>query len=58
MLIVLRRELIVFEDCNSVASTLLIKPHTCREDLDGHIGIVPKLHREHVPREVPGWRRD
>jgi hypothetical protein len=55
MLIVLRGELIVREDCNRMASTFLIELHTRRKDLDRYIGIIPEFHREHVSREVPGW---
>ena len=58
MLIVLRGELVVCEECNRVTWTFLIKLDTRRKDMDRYIGIIPKLHRQHVTCEVPRWRRD
>ena len=58
MLIVLRSELVVGEECNRVAWTFLIKLDARRKGMDRNIGIIPKLHRQNVTREVPRWRRD
>src|SRR5882672_11166991 len=58
MLIVLRGELIVCKECNGVAWTFLIKLYTPRKDLDRYIRIIPKLHRQHVACEMPGWQWD
>ncbi len=57
MLIVLRSELVVGEECNRVAWTFLIKLDARRKGMDRNIGIIPKLHRQNVTREVPRWRR-
>ena len=58
ILIVLRGELVVREECNRVASTFLVKLDTRRKNMGRYIGIIPELHRQHVAREMPGWRRD
>jgi hypothetical protein len=41
-----------------VAWTSLIKLDARRKGIDGQIGIIPKLHRQNVTCEMPGWRRD
>jgi hypothetical protein len=58
ILIALRGELVVCEECNRVTWTFLVKLDTSWKDMDGYIWIIPKLHRQHVTCEVPGWRRD
>jgi hypothetical protein len=58
ILIILRGELVVCEECNRVTWTFLIKLDTGWKDMDRYIGIIPKLHRQDVPREMPGGRRD
>src|ERR1700730_10444324 len=58
ILIVLRGELVVCEECNRVTWTFPIKLDTRRKSMDRHIGIIPKLHRQDVPCEMPGGRRD
>jgi len=58
ILIVLRGELVVREECNRMTWTFLIKLDTRRKDMDRYVGIIPKFHRQDVTREMPGWRRD
>jgi hypothetical protein len=58
ILVVLRGELIVCEECNRVAWTLLIKLDARREGMDRYIGIIPELYRENVTCEMPRGRRN
>jgi len=37
---------------------ILIQLDTDRKSMDRCIRIIPKLHRQHVACEVPGWRWD
>jgi hypothetical protein len=58
MLVVLRGELIIREECDRVTRAFLIKLDTVWEDMDRYIGIIPKFHRQDVTCEMPGGRRD
>jgi hypothetical protein len=58
ILVVLRGELIICEECNRVTGALLIELDARRKAMDRHIGIIPKFHRQDITREMPRWRRD
>ena len=58
ILIVLRGELVVRENCNRVAWTFLIKLDARRKGMDRYIGVIPKLYRQDITCEMPGGRRD
>src|SRR5260221_4797317 len=57
ILVVLRGELVVGEECNRVAWTFLIKLDTRWKGMDRYIGIISKLHSQNYTRGMPGWRR-
>ena len=50
MLIVLRGELVVCEECNRVTWTFLIKLDTRRKDMGRYVGVIPE---EIENRECP-----
>jgi hypothetical protein len=58
ILVILRRELVICEQCNRVAWIFLVKLDARREAIDRYIGIIPELYRENVTCEMPGGRRD